>query len=143
MNCNLSEQKQSTPFVYFTISAIRGPTGSKDQRTKEGMHSPRPHVVHANQGLKVGLHTTTILGGNSHLSWCYDRGAIKEPEHTGTSKGISQTIKRCPIRKFLPNYANVYVTIQNHALSAGARTHYATAKEVRNELALTMGSEVL
>ena len=28
----------------------------------------RPHVVHASQGHKVGLHTPTILGGNSHLN---------------------------------------------------------------------------
>ena len=34
---------------------------------------------------------------------------------------------RGPITKFLPKYANVYVTIQSHALSAGARTHYVTA----------------
>ena len=31
----------------------------------------------------------TILGGNSYLSWFYDRGAIKDPAHTGTSKGLS------------------------------------------------------
>ena len=29
---------------------------------------------------------------------------------------------------------NVYVTIQSHALSAGARTHYVTANGVRNGL---------
>ena len=52
-------------------------------------HTVRPHVVQADQGLKVGLHTPTILGGNSHLSWFYDRGAIKDPEHAGTSKRIS------------------------------------------------------
>ena len=96
--------------------------------------SARPHVVHAGQGHKVGLHTPTILGGNSHLSWFYDRGAIKDPVHTGTSKGIAQAIKRGPIRKFLPNYANVYVTIQSHALSAGVRAHYVTG--VRNGLTL-------
>ena len=44
----------------------------------------RPQEVHANQGLKVGLYTPTILGGNSYLSWFYDRGAIKEQAHTGT-----------------------------------------------------------
>ena len=91
----------------------------------------RPHVVHAGQGLKVGLHTPTILGGNSHLSWFYDR-AIKDPAHTGTSKGVAQAITRGPIRKFLPSYANVYVSIQSHALSAGVRTHYVTG--VRNGL---------
>ena len=94
----------------------------------------RPHVVHAVQGHKVGLHTPTILGGNSHLSWFYDRGAIKDPAHTGTSKGMAQAINRGPIRKFLPNYANVYVTIQSHALSAGVRTYYVTANGVRNGL---------
>ena len=61
-------------------------------------------------------------------------GAIKDPAHTGTSKGVSQAIKRGPIRKFLPNYANVYVTIQSHALSAGVRFHYVTANDVRNGL---------
>ena len=95
---------------------------------------PRPHVVHASQGLKVGQYTPTILGGNSHLSWFYDRGAIKDPAHTGTSKGLSQAINRGPIRQFLPMYANVYVTIQSHALSAGVRTHYVTANGVRNGL---------
>ena len=39
-----------------------------------------------------------------------------------------------PIRKFLPKYANVYVTIQSHGLSAGERTHYVTANGVRNGL---------
>ena len=29
-----------------------------------------------------------ILGGNSYLSWFYDRGAIKGPPQTGTSKGL-------------------------------------------------------
>ena len=61
-------------------------------------------------------------------------GAIKDPAHTGTSKGLSQAINREPIRKFLPNYANVYVTIQSHGLSAGARTHCVTANGVRNGL---------
>ena len=32
------------------------------------------HTVHASQGLKVGLYTPTILGGNSYLCWFYDRG---------------------------------------------------------------------
>ena len=78
----------------------------------------------------MGLYTPTILGGNSYLSWFYDRGAIKDPAHTGTSKGLSQAINRGPIRKFLPNYANIYVTSQSHAPGAGVRTHY----EVRNGL---------
>ena len=82
----------------------------------------------------MGLYTPTILGGNSYLSWFYDRGAIKDPAHTGTSEGLSQAINRGPIRKFLPKYANVYVTIQSHGLSAGARTHYVTADGVRNGL---------
>ena len=81
----------------------------------------------------MGLYTPTILGGNSYLSWFYDRGAIKYPLHTGTSKGLSQAINRGPI-KFLPKYANVYVTIQSHGLSAGAQTHYVTASGVRNGL---------
>ena len=82
----------------------------------------------------MGLYTPTILGGNSYLSWFYDRGAIKDPAHTGTSKGLSQAINRGPIRKFLPRYVNVYVTIQSHGLSAGVRTHYVTANGVRNGL---------
>ena len=84
----------------------------------------------------MGLHTPTILGGNSHLSWFYDRGVIKDPAHTGTSKGVSQAIKRGPLRKFLPNYANVYVTTQCHGLSAGVRTHYVTAIGVSNGLGM-------
>ena len=79
----------------------------------------------------MGLYTPTILGGNSCLSWFYDRGAIKDPPHTGTSKGLSQAINWGPIRKFLPKYANAYVTIQNHGLSAGVRSHYVTANGVR------------
>ena len=82
----------------------------------------------------MGLYTPTILGGNSYLSWFYDRGAIKDPAHTGTSKGLSQAINRGPIRKFLPKYADVYVTIRSHGLSAGAWTYYVTAKGVRNGL---------
>ena len=82
----------------------------------------------------MGLYTPTILGGNSYLSWFYDRGAIKDPAHTGTSKGLSQAINRGPIRKFLPKYANVYVTIQSHGFSTGARTQYVTANGVRNGL---------
>ena len=82
----------------------------------------------------MGLYTPTILGGNVYLSWFYDRGAINDPAHTGTSKGLSQAIHRGLIRKFLPKYANVYVTIQSHALSAGGRPHYVTANGVRNGL---------
>ena len=82
----------------------------------------------------MGLYTPTILGGNSCLSWFYDRGAIKDPAHTGTSEGLSQAINRGPIRKFLPKYANVYVTIQSHCLSAGAQTHYVISNGVRNRL---------
>ena len=80
----------------------------------------------------MGLYTPTILGGNSYRSWFYARGAIKDPAHTGTSKGLSQAINSGPIRKFLPKYANVYVTIQSHCLSAGVRTHYVTANGVRD-----------
>ena len=86
----------------------------------------------------MGLYTPTILGGNSYLSWFYDRGAIKDPAHTGTSKGLSHAINRGPIRKFLPNYANVYVTIQSHGLSAGARNHFVTANVVKNGLSYLM-----
>ena len=82
----------------------------------------------------MGLYTPTILGGNSYLSWFYERGAIKDQARTGTSKGLSQTINRGPIRKFLPKYANLNITIQSHGLSAGARTHYVTANGVRNGL---------
>ena len=86
----------------------------------------------------MGLYTPTILGGNSDRSWFYDRGAIQDPVHTGTSKGLSKGINRGPIRKFMPKYANVYVTIQSHGLSAGARPHYVTANGVRNGLAHTI-----
>ena len=86
----------------------------------------------------MGLYTPTILGGNSYLSWFYDKGAIKDPAHTGTSKGISQAIDRGPIRKFLPNYTNVYVTSQSHGLSSGAQTHYVTANGVRNGIEPTL-----
>ena len=82
----------------------------------------------------MGLYTPTILGGNSYLSWFYDRGALKGPPHTGTSEGLSQAINRRPIGNFLPNCANVYVTIQSHGFSADARTHYVTADGVRNGL---------
>ena len=91
----------------------------------------------------MGLYTPTILGGNSYLSWFYDRGAIKGPPHTGTSEGLSQAINRGPIRKFLKNYANVYVTIQSHGFSAGVRTHYVTANGVRNRLCLLQLSVAL
>ena len=82
----------------------------------------------------MGLYTPTILVENSYLSWFYDRGAIKNQARTGTSKGLSQAINRGPIRKFLPKYANVNITIQSHGLSAGARTHYVTANGIRNGL---------
>ena len=82
----------------------------------------------------MGLYTPTILGGNSYLSWFYDRVAIKDPAHTGTSKGLSQAMNNGPIRKLLPKYANVYVTIQGHGLSAGVWMHYVTANGVRNRL---------
>ena len=82
----------------------------------------------------MGLYTPTILGGNSYLSWFYDRWAIKDRAYTGTSKGLSQAINRGPIRKFLAKYANVYVTIQSHGLSAGAQTHFVTADGVRDGL---------
>ena len=94
----------------------------------------QPWEVHASQGLKVGLYAPTISGEISYLSWFYDRGAIKDPAHTGTSKGLSQAINKGPIREFLPKYANVYVAIQSHGLSAGARSHYVTANGVRNGL---------
>ena len=97
-----------------------------------GLRGSRP--LNHYQGLKVGLYTPTILGGNSYLSWFYDRVAIKDCAHTGTSKGLSQVINSGPIRKFLPKYANVYETIQGHGLSAGARTHYVTVNGVRNGL---------
>ena len=82
----------------------------------------------------MGLYTPTILGGNSYLSRFYDREAIKDPAHTGTSKGLSQAINRGPIRKFLPKYANVYVTSQSHGLTAGVRPHYVPTNGVRNGL---------
>ena len=88
----------------------------------------------------MGLYTPTILGGKSYLSWFYDRGAIKGPPHTGTSEGLSQAINRGPIKKFLPNYANVYVTIQSHGLSADARSHYVTAIGVRDGLPVVLPS---
>ena len=82
----------------------------------------------------MGLYTPTILGGNCYLSWFYDRGPTIDRAHAGISKGLSQVINRGPIRNFLPKYANVYVTIQSHGLSAGAPTHYVTANGVRNGL---------
>ena len=89
----------------------------------------------------MGLYTPTILGGNSYLCWLYGRGAIKDPAHTGTSKGLSQAVNRGPIRKFLPKYANAYVTIWSHGLSAGAQTHYVTANGVRNGLVYMMSND--
>ena len=82
----------------------------------------------------MGLYTPPILGGNSYLSWFYDRGAIKDLAHTGTIKGLSQAINRGPIRKFLPKYANVYVTRQSHGLSAGVWSHHVTANGARDGL---------
>ena len=82
----------------------------------------------------MGLYTPTILGGNTYLSWFYDRGAIKDQAQPATSKGLSQAINRGPITKFLQRYANVYVTIQSHGLSAGVRSHYVTANGFRNGL---------
>ena len=38
-------------------------------------------------------------------------------------------------------YANVYVTIQSHGLSAGARTHYVTVNGVRNGLRRVMHTQ--
>ena len=132
---------------YFTDLRLNGPSISKALGVSSlatNLHDQkcvwpvwfltRPKEVHTSQRLKVGLFTPTFLGGNSYLSWLYDRGAIKDSAHTGTNTGLSQAINRGPIRKFLPKYANVYVTIQNHGLSAGARTHYVTANGVRNGL---------
>ena len=59
---------------------------------------------------------------------------MKDPAPTGTSSGLSQAINRGQITKHLPYYANIYVTIQSHGLSAGARPHYTTANEARNGL---------
>ena len=81
----------------------------------------------------------TILGGNSYLSWFYDRGAIKDPAHTGTSKGLSQAMNRGQIRKFLPKYTNVYVTIQSHGLQlVQVYEPNVTANGVRNGLAILL-----
>ena len=79
----------------------------------------------------MGLYTLTILDGNSYLSWLYGRGAIKDPAHIRTSNGLSEAINGGPIRKFLPKYADVYVTIQSHMVSV----QYVTANGVRNGLA--------
>ena len=46
-------------------------------------------IDHDGQGIKVGLYTPTILGGNSYISWLYDRGAKKDLAHTESSKGQS------------------------------------------------------
>ena len=79
----------------------------------------------------MGLYTPTILGRNSYLSWFYDRGAIKDPVHTGTSKGLFQAINREPNScQSIHNY--VYVTIQSHCRSAAAQTLYVNANGVRN-----------
>ena len=110
------------------------------QALGEAALSGRPQLVHASQGLRMGLYTPTILGGKSYLSWFYDSGAIKAPPSIGTSKGDSQAIDSWPVRTFLPNYANVYITIQSHALSAGAQSLCATAPEVRDGLVCGAGS---
>ena len=80
------------------------------------------------------LHTPTILGGNSYVSWFYDRGGGggKKRSITHRSKGISQPMNSGPMKKFLPKHANVHVTIQSHGHSPGARTHYAIANEFMN-----------
>ena len=91
-------------------------------------------------GAQGGTIHTHHFRWESHLSWFYDRGAIKDPAHTVTSKGLSQAINRGPIRKLLPKYANVYVTIHSHGLSAGVRTHYVTTNGVRNGLASPLPS---
>ena len=62
--------------------------------------------------------------------------AIKDPAHTGTSKGISQVINSGPIRKSPPKNANVYATIQSHGLNAGAKTYCVTVNGVMNGLGL-------
>ena len=61
-------------------------------------------------------------------------GFMTGPSHTETSERLSQAMNRGPIRKFLPNYANVYVSIQSHGLSAGVQTHYVTDNGVRTGL---------
>ena len=94
----------------------------------------RPQEVHTDQGLNVGLYTSTMIGGISYLSWFYDRRAIKDPAHTGTSKGLSQAINRGPIRKYPPNYANVYKCNHSEPWSQCRCTHCVTANEVRNGL---------
>ena len=88
----------------------------------------------------MGLHTPAILGGNSYLSWFYDSGARKKAQ-TDASKGLSQAINRGPIKKNCQRrYANVYVTSHSHGLSAGARSYYVTANEVRNGLSTLVNS---
>ena len=52
----------------------------------------------------MGLYTPTILGGDSYLSWFYDRGAIKDPAHTGTSKWLSQAINESMVSLVLRQY---------------------------------------
>ena len=79
----------------------------------------------------MGLYTPTILGGNSYLSWFYDRGAIKDPAHTGTSKWLSQAINGGPIP------AKVCKCLCNHSepwSQCRCRNHYVTANGVRNGL---------
>ena len=92
--------------------------------------------------IKIMLEVSEV--GISYISWFYDRGAIKDPALIGNSKGLFKAINRGPIRKFLTKYANVYVTIHSHGLSAGARTQYVTANGVRNRLGYKVitGSDV-
>ena len=45
--------------------------------------------------------STTVLGGNSYLSWFYDRVTIKH-QHTQEPAEGYKLINRGPIRKFLP-----------------------------------------
>ena len=50
--------------------------------------SSRPQEVYASQRLKVGLHTPTILGGNSYLSWFYDGGKKRPTTHRHQQRAI-------------------------------------------------------
>ena len=128
--CQGLSRLSRTPSHLSCLTAVDQDPVTKDIRqywVRQRYDIDGPQEVHAGQGLKVGLYTPTILGGNSYLSWFYDRGAIKDTAHTRTSKGLSWAINRGPIEKFLPKYANVYVTIQSHGLSIGAQTHNVTA----------------
>ena len=97
--------------VYFKRNtASEGLTGCKA--------APRPQEVHTSLGLKVGLHTPPILGGNSYLSCFFMTAGARSSTHRNQQRDISHSINRRPIRKCLPNNANVYATIQSHGLSA-------------------------